>query len=115
VALGVAAGAAAWTHVAPMEPFLDIRVVRGARSADHDAFDLVVTARGDETIDEVSVEASAAPLRVIGTSSARGLSRGRSQTFALEIPAGTTTRCGVYVSQSGPSSRTYDVPVGEKP
>lgn len=113
--LAVAAGAAAWVRVAPMEPFLDIRIVRGERTAERDAFDLVVTARGDEPVGEVSVTAITAPLRVVGTSSVRGMSRGRSQTFVLELPPGTTRAAGVRVSQAGPTSRTYDLPVGDQP
>ncbi len=114
-AIGLAAGAAAWIHVAKMEPFLDIRIVRGVRTAEHDAFDLVVTARGDEPIDEVRVEAISAPLRVVGTSSVRDMSRGRSQTFTLHLPPGTTRASGVRVSQEGATPRTYDLPVGDQP
>lgn len=114
-AIGAAAGAAAWIHVAPMEPFLDIRIVRGARTAEHDAFDLVVTARGDDPIEEVRIAPISPPLRVVGTTSVRDLSRGRSQTFVLEIPAGTKGPCGVRVSQLGRWSRTSDLPVGDQP
>jgi hypothetical protein len=114
-AIGLAAGAAAWIHVAKMEPFLDIRIVRGARTAEHDAFDLVVTARGDEPIDEVRVKPLSELLRVTGTTSVRGLSRGRAHTFALELPAGTKRAVGVRVSQEGTASRTYDLPVGDQP
>jgi hypothetical protein len=111
--LGVAAGAAAWTRVGEIKPYLDIVARRSVRTENYDLWDLLVTARGGETIGEVRVEPQSPRLRLVGPGSYRGLRSGWTKTFRLEFEDardGSTAR--VYVWQEGPVSNTYDVSIG---
>ena len=103
-----------WVRVAPQLPFLDISFVPGTPAPGVDAWDLVITARGDEVIDEVRVESISAPLRVMEPAIVRGMSRGASATFRLHLDGARASKaCGVRVTQMGASPRTYDLLVGD--
>ncbi len=111
--VGIAAGAATWAQIGPVEPSLDLRT---ERTADPAVWRLVVTARGDETIDEVSVGAARGGLTLVGETAARGLARGGSAQFTIRVSEGAdVARCAVRVEQSGPTPRTYEVGLREEP
>ena len=109
--LGLVAGGYAWSRVAPLPSFLDVKVVRAAEPG---AWDLLVTARGSGTMAPITVSTAAGPLRVVGTSSVEDLASGRTATFRLVIDD-TAQRCVVRVDLAGPDSHTYDLPVGDQP
>jgi hypothetical protein len=110
-AAGLAAGAAAWFRAAPIEPHLEVRVAQPAAAGDAELWSVTVTARGGGSVPEVRVEPRGTGLRLVGDGVARDLRSGWAATFRLLRDAGASEPLGVAVAQSGPSARTYELPL----
>jgi hypothetical protein len=116
--LAVAAGAAAASRIAPIEPSLDVVVRREMRGESYDLWDVFVTAHGGEVIDEVAVEVVSGPAHLVGGAGADripNLKSGWMRPFRVQLDNGGAARAELRVLQKGRVSRTYPVHVGDEP
>jgi hypothetical protein len=109
--LGLAAGGVAWSRVAPLPHFLDLKATRGEEPG---TWELFVTARGGDPFDEIDVGPATGSLQVLGPTSVRNLESGSTRTFRLRLDDGVR-RAAVRVNVPAPDMRTYDFTVGEEP
>lgn len=111
--LGVAAGAAAWVRVGEIKPYLDVVSRRWIHTENYDLWDVLVTARGGETIDEVRIETLSPRLHLVGPGTYQGLRSGWTKTFRLQFDdPKDATPAFVRVWQHGPVENTKDVMLG---
>jgi hypothetical protein len=111
LALAAGAGVSAWTRLAPIEPFLETKLVEWFRTDETALFDLAVTVRGGETIGEIRVEPVSGPVHVAGTGWVRDVRSGITPKFRLELASPATSKARVRVLQEGRVERTYEVDV----
>ena len=112
--VGLAAGAAAWRGLAPVEPFLEVTVRLESRLEAYEIWKVVVKVRGGESIDEIRVEPASGPAHVI-TPPRAGLASGLGTAFRVQLDAVRAPGAVVRVVQTGRVSRTYDARLEETP
>jgi hypothetical protein len=111
--VGVCAGAWTWARAGAIEPSLDIKVVREVRTEMFDVWDVNITVRGGEPIDEIRLEAASGPVHVITAQGIQGLKSGYKTTFRMQLDDGRTQKGVVRLVQTARVSRTYEVPLEE--
>jgi hypothetical protein len=112
--VGLTAGAAAWRGLEPIEPSLDVTTNLGVRMAAYEVWNVVVTVRGAERLDEIRVEAASGPTHVI-TGPAHGIRSGLTTTFRVQVDGNRAQGAAVRVVQTGRVSNSYLAPLVEKP
>lgn len=112
---GLAAAALAFTRVGEIEPYLEVTVQRESHSEAYDVWDLMILARGGETIDEVLVESQSPGLHVVGPGRMNDLHSGWQTVMRLQLDEGAKVPATVRVTQRARVERTYDVAVGVQP
>lgn len=116
IAIGAAVGVAAWNRVAPIDPYLEVRVVAAADETDAPRWDVTLIARGDEPIEGVRVASARGGTRVEGSAVIARLARGERATITVRADPGTAAAdCVVHVIQDLPTSRTYEVGLPPRP
>lgn len=114
VAAGLVAGAAMAARVVPIEPFLEVRASPALGVPGTGLWELRVTARGAETIDEIRVEPLSPSLHVLGPPAIAEMRSGTMRVFRFQSDPGTEAG-RVRVIQKGRVARTYDVTLGFSP
>jgi len=112
--VGVAAGAAAWSAAAPIEPSLEVAVRLELRMDAYEIWNVAVKARGGEKFDEVRVEPKSGPTHVV-TAPVHGLRSGVSTIFRVQVDGNRVSDAAVRVVQTGRVARTYDAALTESP
>jgi hypothetical protein len=103
-----------WTRLEPMVPFLDVEAHRVARTDGYEVWDVAVTARGGETIEEVTIEPVSGPAHIVGGRMYQGLRSGLTRPFRVQLD-GNGNRAVVRIEQKGAYPATKDVPLGGVP
>lgn len=113
VVLGIGAAVWAWARASEIRPTLDIETHRSVRTENFELWDVVVTARGGETIGEVRVEPQSPQLHLVGPGTYQGLKSGWKKTFRLEFSDATeSSNARVLVWQKDPDAPVYERFVG---
>jgi hypothetical protein len=110
--LAVAAFVAAVVRVAAIGPSLALTVSRTAHNDQFDKYSVIALVRGGETIDEVTIEPLAGPVRILGNASMPNLPPGWKVNFEVLLVGDGSASGKVRVTQKGRSPRSYDVEVG---
>jgi hypothetical protein len=112
-AIAGAACVAALVRVAPLGPSLDIYVSRTAHNPQFDMYSVLAVVRGGESIDEMAIEPTSGPLRIVEAASMRDTPPGWKRNFQVMLIGGESASGAVRIVQKGRVSRTYDIPIGE--
>jgi hypothetical protein len=112
--VGLAAGASAWRGLGPIGPFLEVTTHLETRMDGYEIWNVLVKVRGGERVDEIHVDPTSGPVRVI-TASRSHLDSGVSTTFRVEVRGNRAPDAAVRVVQTGRVARTYEAPLVERP
>jgi hypothetical protein len=115
--LGLAGGTALWCRAGEIEPYLDIRAERVARTDEFAWWEVVFKARGGETIESVRIEAGAGPVHLPpeGARELLGLRSGWTSKFRVLVDGPRGTKGSVRLVQTARVPRTYVVPLEAGP
>lgn len=111
--VALAAGAVASLRVAPLGPLLEISVIRAFPRGDQNVFDLRISSRGGEVIEEVRIEPLRGALRVAPPGFTRDLVPGVRYRARVNVSTATEVPAAVRVLQKGRVDRTYDIELAE--
>src|SRR5215813_2993370 len=100
IVVGLTAGAAAWRGLEPIEPYLEVTTHLELRMDAYEIWQVGVKVRGGERIDEIRVEPTSGPVRVINAAR-RGLDSGVSTKFGVEVRGNRVPGAAVRVVQTG--------------
>lgn len=114
VVVSAAFGIAAAVRVGAVEPSLDIRVFHAAHNARFDVWNVMVSARGGEPIDEVAIEPVSGPVSFEGGTWMKDLPPQWRVSFEVHLE-NTAPSGMVRILQKGKAPRSYEVIVGGAP
>jgi hypothetical protein len=101
-------------YVAPVEPWLDIRVANSGLYAGYELWYVTIAARGGERIDEIRLERASGPVTLApGSDVVRGLDSGWSSVFKVQVDE-RGVKSAIRVVQTARVSRTYLVDLEER-
>jgi len=112
-AVALAAGGVAAARVAPIAPHLEIEVVHRLHDEAQDVYEVWMTPRGGEVIDEVGVEVLRGAARVVPPAGTRDLAPDARFRVRVSVFAESPVPAAVRVTQRARVDRTYDVEVVE--
>jgi hypothetical protein len=114
IVVGLAAGAAAWRGMEPIEPSLEVTTRLEMRTDAYEIWQVGVKVRGGERMDEIRVEPTSGPVRVVTASRSR-LDSGVSTVFRVQVDGNHVSGAAVRVMQTGRVPRSYEAPLVERP